>query len=193
MAFTSRCLVAAPNGGRSSTSGFPNCPRPQLPASATLNWLSTCRLSRSTDSRIGIYSDWLAIRVTVRVRVTLRLVVYRQSVHLGVKHLEDHDQRFPLQLSLCGHNPYVTSTLTRGWVWLIMTAGPRYIALARTAQETPLPTAFLQPTLTIIKIFWFQKFRKSHDQRINCKRLKKEHCYTRLSVHYFVAVWISYE
>jgi hypothetical protein len=31
--FTSRCLVAAFNGGRSRSSGFPNCPRPQLPAS----------------------------------------------------------------------------------------------------------------------------------------------------------------
>jgi hypothetical protein len=31
--FTSRCLVATSNGGRSPSSGFPNCPRPQLPAS----------------------------------------------------------------------------------------------------------------------------------------------------------------
>jgi hypothetical protein len=31
--FTSCCLVAASNGGRSPSSGFPNCPRPQLPAS----------------------------------------------------------------------------------------------------------------------------------------------------------------
>jgi hypothetical protein len=29
----SRCLVAAFNGGRFSSSGFPNCPQPQLPAS----------------------------------------------------------------------------------------------------------------------------------------------------------------
>jgi hypothetical protein len=31
--FTSRCLVAASNGGRSPYSGFPNYPRPQLPSS----------------------------------------------------------------------------------------------------------------------------------------------------------------
>jgi hypothetical protein len=31
--FTSRCLVAASNGERSSSSGFRNCPQPQLPAS----------------------------------------------------------------------------------------------------------------------------------------------------------------
>jgi hypothetical protein len=32
--------------------------------------------------------------VILTVRVTLRLAVYRQSVHLGVKPLETHDQRF---------------------------------------------------------------------------------------------------
>jgi hypothetical protein len=31
--FTSRCSVVASNGGLSASSGFPNCPRPQLPAS----------------------------------------------------------------------------------------------------------------------------------------------------------------
>jgi hypothetical protein len=30
--FISRCLAAAPNGERSLSSGFPNCPRPRLPA-----------------------------------------------------------------------------------------------------------------------------------------------------------------
>jgi hypothetical protein len=29
---SSRCSVAAPKGGRSPSSGFPNYPRPQLPA-----------------------------------------------------------------------------------------------------------------------------------------------------------------
>jgi hypothetical protein len=50
-----------------------------------------------------------------RVRVTLRLVVYRQSVHLDVNPLETHDQYF-FQLNTCHYNPYVTSSLTRGWV-----------------------------------------------------------------------------
>jgi hypothetical protein len=31
--FTSRCLVGASNSGHPPSSGFPNCPRPQLPAS----------------------------------------------------------------------------------------------------------------------------------------------------------------
>jgi hypothetical protein len=51
----------------------------------------------------------------VRVRVTLRLAVYRQSVPLGAKPLETHGTEF-FQLNPCGHSPYVTSSLTRGWV-----------------------------------------------------------------------------
>jgi hypothetical protein len=44
-------------------------------------------------------------------QVTLRLAVYRQSVCLGVKLLETHDQRF-FQLKPCVHSPYVTSSLS---------------------------------------------------------------------------------
>jgi hypothetical protein len=39
-------------------------------------------------------------------------------IRLGAKILEAHDQRFFLQLNLCCHSPYVTSSLTRGWVCL---------------------------------------------------------------------------
>jgi hypothetical protein len=54
------------------------------------------------------------------VRVTLRRAVYRQSVRLGAKPLETHDQVFfPLPLSPCGHSLYVTSSLTRGWGCLL--------------------------------------------------------------------------
>jgi hypothetical protein len=49
----------------------------------------------------------------VRVRVTLRLAVYRQRVRLGAKPLEDHDQRYFWHLDPCGHSPYVTFSLTR--------------------------------------------------------------------------------
>jgi hypothetical protein len=47
--FTSRCLVAACNGERSSSCGFPNCPRPRLPACHS-NSLTTepQRLSNAT-------------------------------------------------------------------------------------------------------------------------------------------------
>jgi hypothetical protein len=54
----------------------------------------------------------------VRVRVTLRLSIYRQSVRLGAKTLDVHDQRF-FQLNTYGHRPYVTSSLTRWWICLL--------------------------------------------------------------------------
>jgi hypothetical protein len=52
----------------------------------------------------------------VRVRVTLQLAVYHQSVRPGTKPLETHDQYFLFQLNTCGYSPYVTSSLMRGWV-----------------------------------------------------------------------------
>jgi hypothetical protein len=51
----------------------------------------------------------------VRVEVTLRLAIYCQSFRLGAKPLETHNPYF-FQLNTCGHSPYVTSSLTRGWV-----------------------------------------------------------------------------
>jgi hypothetical protein len=57
--------------------------------------------------------------VKVIVKVTLRLMVYCQSVRLGVRPLETHDQRFFFQLNSCCNSPYVTSSLTRRWVCLV--------------------------------------------------------------------------
>jgi hypothetical protein len=48
--------------------------------------------------------------------LTLRLAVYRQSARLGAKPLETNDQQFLFQLNTCAHSPYVTSSLTRGWI-----------------------------------------------------------------------------
>jgi hypothetical protein len=86
--FTSRCLVAASN------SGFPNCPH----SSATsFSQQQLTKLNRSSP-----LTNWLR----VRVRVTLRLSVYRQSVRLGANHFEDHNQRFIcLQLNHFGRCP----------------------------------------------------------------------------------------
>jgi hypothetical protein len=53
-------------------------------------------------------TTWL-LKVRVRTRFTLRLTIYRQSVHLGAKPLRDHDQL----------NPYATFSLSRGRVCLI--------------------------------------------------------------------------
>jgi hypothetical protein len=47
------------------------------------------------------------------VRVTLRLAVYRQSLRLGDKPLETHDQEF---FTTCFHSSYITSSPTRGRV-----------------------------------------------------------------------------
>jgi hypothetical protein len=62
-------------------------------------------------------SLFLEFRVRVRVRVTLRLAVYRQSVRLGTEPLETNGQNFFPQLNTCAHSPYtsITSSLTRGW------------------------------------------------------------------------------
>jgi hypothetical protein len=48
-------LVAASSWGRSPSTGFPNWPLPQLPASATLNWLPADSLSL----------DWLVSKIYV--------------------------------------------------------------------------------------------------------------------------------
>jgi hypothetical protein len=60
---------------------------------------------------------WSPIRnVLVRVRVTLRLAVHRQSVRLGANPLRPTTSNFSFQLNTCGYSPYVTSFLMREWV-----------------------------------------------------------------------------
>jgi hypothetical protein len=61
--------------------------------------------------------DWLG---RVRAIVTLLLVVCHQSVRHCTKPLETDGQRFFFsELNTCSHSPYVTSSLTRGWVCLL--------------------------------------------------------------------------
>jgi hypothetical protein len=59
--------------------------------SSLLNYSANCQLRRHPQ-----------FHLSERVRVTLRPAVYCQSVRI--------------QLNPCGHSPYVTSSLTRGWV-----------------------------------------------------------------------------
>jgi hypothetical protein len=61
----------------------------------------------------------LSVKVEVKVKFNLRLAVYRQSVRLGARALEAHDQRFFSQLNSCGNSPYVTTSLTTKWVCLL--------------------------------------------------------------------------
>jgi hypothetical protein len=65
-----------------------------------------------------------------KVKVILRLAVYRQSVRLRFKPLETHDQRY-FQLNPCGHSNYVTSFLMRRWVcllWICLAFCPVYVS-----------------------------------------------------------------
>jgi hypothetical protein len=73
-------------------------------------------LDAESDVKTG-HSRFLshACKVRVKVRITLRLAVYRQSVRLVAKPLETHGHNF-FQLNPCDRNPYVTSSLMRGWV-----------------------------------------------------------------------------
>jgi hypothetical protein len=73
--------------------------------------------SKTTD----MFENGVLFEARISVRVTLRLVVYRQSVRLGAKPLEAHDQRYIFwQLNPCGRSPYVTSSsLRRRWVRLL--------------------------------------------------------------------------
>jgi hypothetical protein len=61
--FISRCLVAISNGGRSPFSGFPNYPRPQLPAS---NSDSSQRLCRSSPLTLSLSLHWLILLIIFR-------------------------------------------------------------------------------------------------------------------------------
>jgi hypothetical protein len=85
-------LVVAPNG-RCSSSGFPNCARSQLLPFFFNNSSQQLNPKQLSDPS------------SVGARVTLRLVVYRQSVSLSAKPLEAHNQRFLFQLNPCGQGP----------------------------------------------------------------------------------------
>jgi hypothetical protein len=69
----------------------------------------------------ALYDDCLTtalfrVRGRVRVRVTLRLAVYRHSVRPGTKPLETHDQVFFFRLNTCSYSAYVISSHMKGWV-----------------------------------------------------------------------------
>jgi hypothetical protein len=84
----------------------------------------------------------------VKVRVTLRLAVYRKSVCLGVKPHETHDQRYFPELNPCAISPYVTSSLTRRWVcllWICLAFRQVYIShIYRHVTEKFLPLLYAQ-------------------------------------------------
>jgi hypothetical protein len=95
-----------------------------------------------SDERMGLSFTIAAhclLGVSFKVKVTLRLAVYRQSVRLGVKPFEIHDQTF-FQLNSCGNSPYVTSSLTRRWVCIFLAISSSYITSSWTSRKIcPLP------------------------------------------------------
>jgi hypothetical protein len=93
---------------------------PLLPRSSPL-WMAAPfqlrTLATPTKYSLHRVSDsQLITKLPVRIRVTLRLAVYRQSVRLGYKPLETHDQHFSFPTDTCCHGPYATSPLKRRWV-----------------------------------------------------------------------------
>jgi hypothetical protein len=98
---TSRWLVAAFNGGHSPYSVFPNCPRPQLPASQfSQKQLSTDSINHSKSKLL--YDWWFTGNQFVLSPSPLGLTI------------RDFFQMNPLD-----HSPYIKSSVTRRLVYLL--------------------------------------------------------------------------
>jgi hypothetical protein len=104
-----------------------------LPKTRSIPYWTTSVFSSTVTDLVLIYESvtssasvgrWLALHskhstlltesFIVRVRATLRRTVYRQSVRLGDKPHQTHDQNF--YFPTWGYSPYVTSYLMSGWV-----------------------------------------------------------------------------
>jgi hypothetical protein len=135
-----RCLVADSKGWYFPSSRFPNCPRPQLPASSSK---SSQQLNPSSSlTNFG--------KVEIKVKVRLRPT---QSACLGVRHPSAaHDQIYITARQLwdcwCG-----APSLTRGQVWclellLSITSIKSFLGLSPTglvAYFTASDSRLLQP------------------------------------------------
>jgi hypothetical protein len=81
------------------------------------------------------YGGGIRPTLLFKVKVTLRLAVYHQSLCLGVKPLRLTTRVFS-QLNPCDISPYVTSSLTRRWVcllWICLAFRQVYISHTHTA------------------------------------------------------------
>jgi hypothetical protein len=140
--FTCCCLVVASNGGYSPSSGFPNYPRPQLPASHSyssqqLNPSSS--LSNSiTDFTNSLLTDWLTSlpKAKIKVRVMLGQTV-SQPVYLSSKPHLGPKTRLNLSSSLTYLlTNSVTYRLTNS-TQLTLINCPAFNISAQTTQKTP--------------------------------------------------------
>jgi hypothetical protein len=78
-------------------------------ADCTKGWQPVCSDILGPNARLHITQQFTESGNGSKI-CTLRLAVYRQSLHLDVKPLETHDQRF-FQLNSCGNTLYVTPSL----------------------------------------------------------------------------------
>jgi hypothetical protein len=123
------------NGASSSTegSGFllvcrlnVCCTRVSAVTASGSLWTLCCHCTRNTE----IFCQcWFLQQVIPSEAVTLRLAVYRQSFPLGAKPHE--------YFNSCGHSPYVTSSLTRGWVCVLWICLAFVKCMYRTSGNTP--------------------------------------------------------
>jgi hypothetical protein len=95
--FVSRCLVAASNGGRSPSCGFPNGPRPQLSASNRNSSRQNRNSSLTPES--GLLYDW---RFTAN-----QFVLAPSPLRITTKYSY-------LQLNLCSHRSRDSDWLRTG-------------------------------------------------------------------------------
>jgi hypothetical protein len=82
-------------------------------ASATVTTPSLQNSLNRTHQQYSLSGTEL-VKVKVKSKVTLRLAVYHQSIGLGIKPDETHDQRY-FQLYPWGYSHYIIFSLKRGW------------------------------------------------------------------------------
>jgi hypothetical protein len=104
--FTSRCLTAASNGGRSPSSVFPSCPRPQLPASYSNSSEQLNPSGYLTHYQLLLYSclfrcRCLATGLHATELIHLFLAITIEPVELGMRTLVLGKKVKKVKFSLC--------------------------------------------------------------------------------------------
>jgi hypothetical protein len=80
------------------------------PSYISRHWVLFSSPPTTRRATVGAFEP--ACTQRLKLRVTLRLLDYRQSVRLGAKPLRITTRDF-FRLNSCGHNPYMISSLTR--------------------------------------------------------------------------------
>jgi hypothetical protein len=109
------------NGGPFPSSGFPNCPRPQLPVSNSSSSQKRNPNGYLTNSLThqSISQSQSQCYFTTQSQESELLYEWQFTANqfvLTTNPLRLTTSNFIYQLNPCGNSPYVTSSLTRGWV-----------------------------------------------------------------------------